>query len=48
MKRKYKAEWYEYELTKPCCRKFFTEFAAVVFAYFIGKWQNAKVKISGI
>lgn len=48
MKRKFKAEWYEYELTTPCCRRFFTEFAAVLFACFIRKRQNAKVRISEI
>ena len=48
MKRKYKVEWYAYELTEPCCRKFYTELAAIVFAHLIGKCQHAKTRISEV
>jgi hypothetical protein len=48
MKRKYQVRWYEYNLTNERSRKFFTEWGAVLFAYYIGKRQNAKARISGI
>ena len=48
MKRKYKVEWYAYELTEPCCRKFFTELAAVVYGHLISRCQHAKVRISEV
>ena len=31
MRRKYQVRWYEYNLTVPRCRKFFTEMGAALF-----------------
>jgi len=31
MKRRYQVKWYEYNLTKPRSRNFFTEFGAAIF-----------------
>jgi hypothetical protein len=31
MKRRYQVRWYEYNLTVPRCRKFFTELGATLF-----------------
>lgn len=46
MKRKYRVDWYEYDLTQPCTRRFYTELAAVVFAHFISKCQHTKARVS--
>jgi hypothetical protein len=45
MKREYEIRWYEYELTKPCRKKFLTRAGATLYAIYISKKQNAKVLI---
>lgn len=48
MKRKYEIRWYEYELTRPRRRKFWTRIGATLYAMYIGKKQSAKVFIYNI
>ena len=45
MKREYEIRWYEYELTKPCRKKFLTRAVATLYAMYISKKQNVKVLI---
>lgn len=35
MKRKWEVRWYEHNLTQEKCRKFFTDFAADFFAWYM-------------
>lgn len=41
MKKKFRVEWYDYDLTQPRCRKFFTEIGANIFAW----WKTYKDKV---
>jgi hypothetical protein len=45
MKRKYEVEWYELNLTKRKSRKFFTEPAALLFAWWIEYTQDINTRI---
>lgn len=44
MKRKYNVEWYDYDLTQPRCRKFFTEVGARLFARYMENRYNVKTR----
>ena len=48
MKRKYQVRWYEYGLTIERRRNFFTKFVAEVFAYYIQRLHQTKVRIRKI
>ena len=45
MKREYEIRWYEYELTKPCRKRFLTRTIATLYAMCISRKQNTKVLI---
>ena len=45
MKRKFRVEWYECDLTLPRSRKFFTEWGANLFAWYLSYYNNEKAKI---
>ena len=46
MKRAFKVEWYEFDLTQPRCRKFFTETAASMFAWWLNYKHNIKARLT--
>jgi hypothetical protein len=41
MKKKYEVRWYELSLTNEKCRKFFTEWGAIIFAAYIEAYEDA-------
>jgi hypothetical protein len=45
MRREYEVKWYEFNLTEPKSRKFFTEFGAILFKSWIELTQGAIAKI---
>lgn len=48
MKRKYKVEWYEYELTQERWKRFFTKIGAVVFAAYLEAFRDVTPRITRI
>lgn len=42
MKRKYEVRWYEYDLTEEKKRKFFTYFAAVLYAAYLEAYEGVE------
>ncbi len=45
MKRKYEVRWYDHNLTKEKCRKFFTEVGAAMFAAYLETYDDVKPKV---
>lgn len=45
MKQKYEVKWYEFNLTQPRSRKFFTKWGAITFAAYIEAYEYAKPEI---
>lgn len=45
MKRKWRVEWYECNLTEPRCRKFFTDVAANFFAWWLEYRDGVNTRI---
>jgi hypothetical protein len=48
MKKKYEVRWYELSLTNEKCRKFFTEWGAIIFAAYIEAYEYAEPRIKKI
>ena len=46
MKKTFRVEWYDYDLTRPRCRKFFTEIGANIFACWKSNKDNVKTRIT--
>lgn len=42
MKRKYEVRWYEFNLTQPRSRKFFTHWGAMIFMAYLEAYENAE------
>ena len=45
MKRKYEVRWYDYNLTQEQSRRFFTDFAANFFAWYLEYRYEVKIWI---
>lgn len=45
MRRRFIVKWYEYDLTRVMCRKFFTEIAARVYMMWIEYKENVHAKL---
>ena len=45
MKRTIRVEWYEYDLTQPRCRKFFTEIGASLYVWYLKHFYNETARI---
>lgn len=48
MKRRYEVRWYELNLTKEKCRKFFTKFGAAIFAAYLETYEDVEPKVKEI
>ena len=48
MKRKYKVEWYEYELTQERWKRFFTYVGASLFAWYLMHFEGVIARIHKI
>lgn len=45
MKRRYEVRWYEYNMTQPMSRKFFTEMGACMFMCYLWCRNNIDARI---
>lgn len=48
MKKKYEVRWYELNLTKEKCRKFFTKIGAAFFASYLEAYEYAEPRIKEV
>ena len=45
MKRRFEVRWYAFNLTEQRSRKFFTEWGANLFAWYLGYYNNEKARV---
>lgn len=48
MRRRYEVRWYELNLTKEKCRKFFTKLGAAIFAAYLEACEDVEPKVKEI